>query len=75
MAVADVFDDIFAPMVDGRAVTISCDILLPAGVRVVASDEGLPRLPDRRLIILKSQSAVQPLTDAISDMVLAHLRP
>lgn len=74
IAVSDTLEEQFECVLQGQAVMISPDMMLPAGVRVVAEDEGLPRLPDTRLVILKSQSATQPLTDAISDMVLASLR-
>ena len=73
VVVADTFEEYFAPVIHGQAVAVSPDIMLPEGVRVVADDEGPTRLPDTRLIILKSPSATQPLTDAVANLVLAHV--
>ena len=57
-------------MAAGQAVTVSFGAKLPAGLRVVREDEGLPQLPDDRAIIIKSRTAIQPLTDALAEVIL-----
>lgn len=69
--VSNTLEGNFAAVTDGQAVTISPDLMLPAGVRVVADDEGLPPLPDTRVVILKGQNAPQPLTDAVAEIISA----
>src|SRR5271166_4216979 len=54
----------------GQAVTVSFGAKLPAGLRVVREDEGLPQLPDDRAIIIMSRTAIQPLTDALAEVIL-----
>jgi DNA-binding transcriptional LysR family regulator len=61
----------FQAVRDGQAVTVSPDLMLPQGVRVVGEEEGLPALPDERVVILKGNNAPQPLTDAVTEIILA----
>jgi DNA-binding transcriptional LysR family regulator len=63
-------EGLYAPVVAGKAVTVSFGAKLPAGLRVVREDEGLPQLPDDRTIIIKSRTAIQPLTDALAEVIL-----
>jgi DNA-binding transcriptional LysR family regulator len=71
VAVSDTLEEQIEAVLQGQAIMVSPDIMLPSGVRPVAEDEGLPRLPDTRLNILKSQNAPQPMTDDISRTILA----
>jgi hypothetical protein len=48
--------------------------MLPRGVRVVCDDEGLPPLPETRVVILKGPNASQPLTDVMVNAILANWR-
>jgi DNA-binding transcriptional LysR family regulator len=70
VASATSMEGIYDPVAAGKAVTISLGAKLPAGLRVVGDDEGLPPLPDDRAFIVKSRSAVQPLTDALAEVIL-----
>jgi DNA-binding transcriptional LysR family regulator len=70
VASATSMEGIYAPVAAGRAVTVSFGAKLPAGLRVVRDDEGLPQLPDERAAIVKSRTAVQPLTDALAAVIL-----
>jgi hypothetical protein len=63
-------EGLYAPVAAGKAVTVSLGAKLPAGLRVVRDDEGLPQLPDDRVIIIKSRGAIQPLTDALTEVIL-----
>jgi DNA-binding transcriptional LysR family regulator len=69
--VSNTMEGNFEAVREGKAVTVSPDLMLPAGVRAVAEHEGLPPLPDTRIVILKGQNATQPLTDKLADVVLA----
>lgn len=55
-----------APVVAGLAVTVSAQAWLPEGLRPVRPDEGLPRLPDYGILLVKSRQARQPITDALA---------
>jgi hypothetical protein len=48
VASATSMEGIYEPVAAGKAVTISLGAKLPAGLRVVGDDEGLPPLPDDR---------------------------
>jgi DNA-binding transcriptional LysR family regulator len=74
VAVSDTLEDQVAAVLQGQAVMVSPDVMLPSGVRAVAEDEGLPRLPDTRLIILKGEKAPQPITADISNAIVANLQ-
>jgi hypothetical protein len=64
-------ESLYAPVAAGKAITISHGAKLPAGLRAVRDGEGLPQLPDDVAIIVKSRSAVQPLTDALTEAILS----
>jgi DNA-binding transcriptional LysR family regulator len=54
----------------GLAVTNTlADDPLPAGVRMVRSDEGLPELPQCRYLMLKAREPRQPATDMLAAQV------
>ena len=71
VASASTVEGLYAPVAAGKAITVSHGAKLPAGLRVVREDEGLPPLPDDSAIIVKSRSAVQPLTDALTEVILS----
>jgi hypothetical protein len=55
-----------APVMAGLAVTISALSWLPPGLRPMRADEGLPRLPDFGILLLKGPHPHQPVTDALA---------
>jgi DNA-binding transcriptional LysR family regulator len=55
-----------APVLAGLAVTISAQAWLPEGLRPVRPEEGLPKLPDYGIILVKGRLARQPVTDALA---------
>ncbi len=59
-----------APVVAGLAVTVSTLSWLPEGLRPVRSDEGLPKLAEFGILMLKAKLPRQPVTDALE----AHIR-
>src|SRR4051812_37306305 len=73
VAVSDTMEGHFTAVKTGEAVAISLDMMLPPGVRVVEKEEGLPPLPNTRLVILKGQNATQPLTDILAAMIAANV--
>jgi DNA-binding transcriptional LysR family regulator len=58
-----------APVLAGLAVTVSAQAWLPDGLRPVRPDEGLPRLPDYGIILIKSRQARQPVTNALASHI------
>ncbi len=59
-----------APVVAGLAVTVSTLSWLPEGLRPVRPDEGLPKLAEYGILMLKAKLPRQPVTDALE----AHIR-
>jgi DNA-binding transcriptional LysR family regulator len=59
-----------APVVAGLAVTVSTLSWLPDGLRPVRPDEGLPKLAEYGILMLKAKLPRQPVTDALE----AHIR-
>jgi DNA-binding transcriptional LysR family regulator len=59
-----------APVVAGLAVTVSTLSWLPDGLRPVRPDEGLPKLAEFGILMLKAKLPRQPVTDALE----AHIR-
>jgi DNA-binding transcriptional LysR family regulator len=59
-----------APVVAGLAVTVSTLSWLPEGLRPVRPDEGLPKLAEFGIMMLKAKLPRQPVTDALE----AHIR-
>jgi hypothetical protein len=58
----------------GAAVTVSMGFRLPDELRCVEADEGLPDLPDLRIVLLKSRMAHQPHTDALAEAIVSSFR-
>jgi DNA-binding transcriptional LysR family regulator len=63
-----------APVVAGLAVTVSALTVLPEGVRAMRADEGLPRLPEFGIVMLKGRSPAQPVTDALAAHIEERFR-
>jgi DNA-binding transcriptional LysR family regulator len=63
-----------APVVAGLAVTVSALTVLPEGVRAMRPDEGLPRLPEFGIVMLKGRKAAQPVTDALAAHIEERFR-
>jgi len=59
-----------APVVAGLAVTVSTLSWLPDGLRAVRPDEGMPKLADFGILMVKARLPRQPVTDALE----AHIR-
>ncbi len=55
-----------APVMAGLAVTVSTMSWLPEGLRLVRPEEGLPELPDFRILLLKGADPAQPVTDMLA---------
>ncbi len=55
-----------APVMAGLAITVSALSWLPEGLRAMRPDEGMPALPDFRILLLKGPHPHQPVTDALS---------
>jgi DNA-binding transcriptional LysR family regulator len=55
-----------APVLAGLAVTVSALTVLPDGVRAMRPDEGLPKLPEFGIAMLKARNPAQPVTDALA---------
>ena len=53
-------------MLAGLAVTVSTLSWLPDGLRAMRPEEGLPRLPDFGILLLKAKRPLQPVTDALA---------
>jgi hypothetical protein len=58
----------------GLAVTVSALTVLPEGVRAMRPDEGLPKLPEFGIVMLKGRSAAQPVTDALAAHIEERFR-
>jgi hypothetical protein len=63
-----------APVLAGLAVTVSALSWLPDGLRVLGPDEGMPKLPDFGILLLKGPTARQPVTDALAAHIEASFR-
>lgn len=59
-----------APVLAGLAVTVSALTVLPEGVRAMRPDEGLPKLPEFGIVMMKGPNPSQPVTDALA----AHIQ-
>lgn len=55
-----------APVMAGLAVTVSTISWLPEGLRLIRPEEGLPELPDFRILLMKGADAAQPVTDLLA---------
>ena len=63
-----------APVLAGLAVTVSALTVLPDVVRAMRPDEGLPRLPEFGIVMLKGRNAAQPVTDALAVYIEERFR-
>lgn len=63
-----------APVLAGLAVTVSALTVLPEGVRAMRPDEGLPKLPDFGILLLKGRNPAQPVTDALAAHIEERFR-
>ena len=55
-----------APVLAGLAVTVSTLSWLPDGLRPMRLEEGLPKLPEFGILMLKGKRPHQPVTDALA---------
>ena len=55
----------------GLAVMVSTLQGLPAGLRALRADEGLPELPETRALLLKARAPRQPVTDLLAAHLIA----
>lgn len=58
-----------APVLAGLAVTVSPLSWLPAGLRALRADEGLPPLPQFGIEMVRARNARQPVTDALAALI------
>lgn len=58
-----------APVMAGLAVTVSTLSWLPEGLRAMRPEEGLPKLPDFGILLLKAKRPLQPVTDALAEHI------
>jgi len=63
-----------APVMAGLAVTVATTAWLPEGVRALRADEGLPKLPEFAIVMVKGIGARQPVTDALATHIEASFR-
>jgi DNA-binding transcriptional LysR family regulator len=63
-----------APVMAGLAVSVSLPTWLPEGVRVLASGECLPELPDTGILLLKAKNPRQPVTDVLASQIAETFR-
>ena len=75
VASATSLEGLYAPVLAGKAVTVSMGYSLPSGLRTLKDNEGLPRLPDDAVIIVKSRNATQPQTDAMAEIIRSTFLP
>lgn len=58
-----------APVMAGLAITVSPATMLPTGLRILGTEDGLPALPDFQVLMIKAREARQPVTDALADFI------
>jgi DNA-binding transcriptional LysR family regulator len=63
-----------AAVLAGLAVTVSALTVLPEGVRAMRPDEGLPKLAEFGIVMLKGRAPAQPVTDALSSHIEERFR-
>lgn len=64
----------YAAVVAGLAVTVSALTVLPEGARALRADEGLPKLSEFGIVMLKGRSPAQPVTDALAAHIEERFR-
>jgi DNA-binding transcriptional LysR family regulator len=58
-------------VIAGLAVTAAlADSLVPAGLRIIGKEEGLPELPEMPYLIVKAHDVEQPLTDLLASQIV-----
>ncbi len=62
------------PVLAGLAVTVSPITRLPEGVRALPVGDPLPKLPNTRILLLKSREPRQPVTDALAAHIIDTFR-
>ncbi len=60
-----------APVLAGLAITVSALAWLPAGLRALRPDEGLPPLPKFSILLLEAENPAQPVTSALARHIAA----
>jgi DNA-binding transcriptional LysR family regulator len=63
-----------APVIAGLAVTVSAMTWLPEGLRQVRPEEELPPLPEFGILLARTPSAQEPVTDALASHIEASYR-
>jgi DNA-binding transcriptional LysR family regulator len=63
-----------ASSMEGLYATVSLGFHVPDELRCVEADEGLPELPDTRIVLLKSRTARQPHVDALAEAIVSSFR-
>jgi len=58
-----------APVLAGLAVTVSTLSWLPEGLRPMRPEEGLPKLPEFGILLIKGKRPHQPVTDALASHI------
>ena len=74
ISAASSMEGLYAPVLKGAAVTVSMGFRLPDELRCVEADEGLPDLPDLRIVLLKSRTARQPHVDVLAEAIVSSFR-
>lgn len=74
VAAASSMEGLYAPVIQGSAVTICIGAGLPVGLRLIEAGEGLPDLPDLRIVLMKSRTSRQPYTDSLAEAILSNFR-
>jgi DNA-binding transcriptional LysR family regulator len=63
-----------APVLAGLAVTVSTLSWVPDGLRPVRAEEGLPKLPDYGILLLRTKQPREKLTDALAAHIVQGFR-
>jgi DNA-binding transcriptional LysR family regulator len=63
-----------AAVLAGLAVTVCALTVLPDGLRAMRPEEGLPKLPDFGIVMLKGRNPAQPVTDALAEHIEERFR-
>jgi hypothetical protein len=74
VSAASSMEGLYAPVIKGAAVTVSLGFHVPNELRCIEADEGLPELPDMRIVLLKSRTARQPHVDALAEAIVSSFR-
>ena len=74
VASASSMEGLYAPVIQGSAVTVCIGARLPAGLRLIEEGEGLPELPDLRIVLIKSRMSRQPYTNSLAEAIVSNFR-